>query len=263
MRQAQRVDAAKIEALLGKNTSRYLASLKKYLAKNSLEGKSYEKYRKLIYDKYLKRILTDILKSKASAEHKSQAACILLGFTYNVSNVKVSSDKRQFHLKASALKHGELSITLDGYKAKKEMLVSSENDFKTRCTVDADQKVVMMNIEWNGIKFKRSLNLSDAEGSEDKEDRWAPKESDIIYGPFTGTLKLATPDGCLQVYLGETVFQCALASNCLVIDNGQEYELKPYLQQNKEIPAGTKIRFSYYNSKGKEFRATCTSLEVL
>ena len=85
MRQAQRVDAAKIEALLGKNTSRYLASLKKYLAKNSLEGKSYEKYRKLIYDKYLKRILTDILKSKASAEHKSQAACILLGFTYNLN----------------------------------------------------------------------------------------------------------------------------------------------------------------------------------
>ncbi|NQZ59308.1 MAG: hypothetical protein HRT88_17785, partial [Lentisphaeraceae bacterium] len=161
-RQAERVDVAEVESLLSRNTPRTLAVLKKYLSKNSLEGKSYEKNRKLIYSKYLKRTLTDIFKSKASDEQKSQAACILLGLRYNVSAVKLASGKRHFRLKTTALKHGDLSITIDGYKTRKKMVVGTEKGLNTQVAVNAEQKMAVMNIDWNGIKFKRSLNLSDA-----------------------------------------------------------------------------------------------------
>lgn len=277
-RQDRIVEVAEAANLLKKHCPSSVATLLQSLQKLAIEDPDYANKLETIYQAHLEKAVRDVDRCRANPSHKSAALVALLGINHSLSasggagktGVNISHRMTPVNLgtltfscvaSSSDLKknhtfRGEVtqSLTRDTKRLNQRLRLQQAKE-KTRIKLD-------IQFQWKDINFGKTVDLNLP--SEEIRGKWSRLPYETVYGPFTATVDMATPNGALRVTLpGKVQFECALMKNCLIkVGSQQEMSFEKYLKKHRSIPRGTKIQFSYFNRGSKIFLPMCDEIKL-
>lgn len=277
-RQDRIVEVAEAANLLKNNCPPSVSALLRSLQKLAIEDPEYADKLEAIYQSQLEKAFRDVDRCRASQRHKSAALVALLGINHSLSasggagktgvnishrmtpvnlgklaitSVASSSDLKKDHTFRGEVTH---TLTRDTKRLSQRFKLQQAKE-KTRIKLD-------IQFLWKDISFGKTVDLNLP--SEEIRGKWSRLPHETVYGPFTATVDMATPNGALRVTLpGKVPFECALMKNCLVkVGSKQEMSFEQYLKKHRSIPRGTKIQFSYFNRGSKIFLPMCDEIKL-